>query len=76
LARLTLNQLRWPIIVVTNQSGIGREFFDEDAYRDPTRWMCVSRDQLAVVVKLSMTTDMRGPAHENFTHSSRSLGRA
>jgi histidinol phosphatase-like enzyme len=50
LARLTLNQLPWPIIVVTNQSGIGRGLFDEDAYRDPTRWMCVSRDQLAVVV--------------------------
>jgi histidinol phosphatase-like enzyme len=49
LARLTLNQLRWPIIVVPNQSG-GRGLFDEDAYRDSTRWMCVSRDQLAVVV--------------------------
>jgi D-glycero-D-manno-heptose 1,7-bisphosphate phosphatase len=40
LARVAVNQLRWPIVVVTNQSGIGRGYFDENAYRDLTRWMC------------------------------------
>jgi len=40
LARFTANELRWPIVVVTNQSGIGRGYFDENAFRDLTRWMC------------------------------------
>ena len=34
------NELRRPIIIVTNQSGIGRGYFDESAYADLTRWMC------------------------------------
>jgi D-glycero-D-manno-heptose 1,7-bisphosphate phosphatase len=40
LARFWTNELRRPIIVVTNQSGIGRGYFDECAYADLTRWMC------------------------------------
>ena len=33
-------ELRRPIVVVTNQSGIGRGYFDENAYADLMRWMC------------------------------------
>jgi D-glycero-D-manno-heptose 1,7-bisphosphate phosphatase len=40
LARFWANELRRPIVVVTNQSGIGRGYFDESAYADLTRWMC------------------------------------
>ena len=40
LARFWTNELRRPIVVVTNQSGIGRGYFDECAYEDLTRWMC------------------------------------
>jgi D-glycero-D-manno-heptose 1,7-bisphosphate phosphatase len=40
LARFWTNELRRPIIVVTNQSGIGRGYFDQAAYDELTRWMC------------------------------------
>jgi D-glycero-D-manno-heptose 1,7-bisphosphate phosphatase len=40
LARFWANELRRPIVVITNQSGIGRGYFDESAYADLTRWMC------------------------------------
>ena len=40
LARFWTNEVRRPIVVVTNQSGIGRGYFDENAYADLTRWMC------------------------------------
>jgi D-glycero-D-manno-heptose 1,7-bisphosphate phosphatase len=40
LARFWTNELRRPIVVVTNQSGIGRGYFDENAYANLTRWMC------------------------------------
>jgi D-glycero-D-manno-heptose 1,7-bisphosphate phosphatase len=40
LARSWTNELRRPIVVVTNQYGIGRGYFDENAYADLTRWMC------------------------------------
>jgi histidinol phosphatase-like enzyme len=40
LARFWTNELRRPIVVVTNQSGIGRGYFDQNAYADLTRWMC------------------------------------
>jgi D-glycero-D-manno-heptose 1,7-bisphosphate phosphatase len=40
LARFWTNELRGSIVVVTNQSGIGRGYFDEGAYVDLTRWMC------------------------------------
>jgi len=40
LARFWTNELRRQIVVVTNQSGIGRGCFDEQAYEDLTRWMC------------------------------------
>ena len=40
LARFWTNELRRPIVVVTNQSGIGRGYFDENTYAGLTRWMC------------------------------------
>jgi D-glycero-D-manno-heptose 1,7-bisphosphate phosphatase len=40
LARFWTNELRRPIVIVTNQSGIGGGYFDENAYADLTRWMC------------------------------------
>jgi D-glycero-D-manno-heptose 1,7-bisphosphate phosphatase len=40
LARFVAGELRWPIIVITNQSGIGRGYFDEQAYQALTEWMC------------------------------------
>jgi D-glycero-D-manno-heptose 1,7-bisphosphate phosphatase len=40
LARFWTNELRRLIVVATNQSGIGRGYFDECAYEDLTRWMC------------------------------------
>ena len=40
LARFWADELRRPIVVVTNQSGIGRGYFDEKAHADLTRWMC------------------------------------
>jgi D-glycero-D-manno-heptose 1,7-bisphosphate phosphatase len=40
LARFWTNEMRRPIIVVSNQSGIGRGYFDEDAHAQLTRWMC------------------------------------
>ncbi len=40
LGRFWTNELRRLIVVVSNQSGIGRGYFDEWAYEDLTRWMC------------------------------------
>ena len=40
LACFWTNELRRPIVVVTNQSGIGRGYFDQNAYAELTRWMC------------------------------------
>ena len=40
LARYVTGVLRWPVIVATNQSGIGRGYFDEQAYDALTQWMC------------------------------------
>jgi D-glycero-D-manno-heptose 1,7-bisphosphate phosphatase len=40
LARFVAQDLRWPIVVVSNQSGIGRGLFDEAAYAALTAWMC------------------------------------
>ena len=40
LARFWTNELCRLIVVVTNQSGIGRGYFDKRAYEDLTRWMC------------------------------------
>ena len=40
LARFWTNELNRPLVVVSNQSGIGRGFFDERAYAELTRWMC------------------------------------
>src|SRR5262245_12384581 len=40
LARFVTQELLWPIVVVSNQSGIGRRYFSEDAYHMLMRWMC------------------------------------
>ena len=40
LARFWTQTVRGPIAVVTNQSGIGRGYFDERTYHELTRWMC------------------------------------
>jgi D-glycero-D-manno-heptose 1,7-bisphosphate phosphatase len=40
LARFWTNEVRRPIVVVTNQSGIGRGYFTENSYAELTRWMC------------------------------------
>jgi D,D-heptose 1,7-bisphosphate phosphatase len=40
LTRFWTNELHRPIVVVSNQSGIGRGYFDEKAHADLTRWMC------------------------------------
>jgi D-glycero-D-manno-heptose 1,7-bisphosphate phosphatase len=40
LARFWTSELSRPVVVVTNQSGIGRGLFSEDAYAELTRWMC------------------------------------
>ena len=41
-ARFWTNELHRLIVVITNHSGIGRGYFDECAYEDLTRWMCVA----------------------------------
>jgi D-glycero-D-manno-heptose 1,7-bisphosphate phosphatase len=40
LARFWVNEVGRPIVVVTNQSGIGRGYFDEEVHADLTRWIC------------------------------------
>src|SRR5262245_56282446 len=40
LARFWADELRRPIVVISNQSGIGRGYFNETSYADLTRWMC------------------------------------
>jgi D-glycero-D-manno-heptose 1,7-bisphosphate phosphatase len=40
LARFWASELGRPIVVVTNQSGIGRGYFNERTYADLTHWMC------------------------------------
>jgi D-glycero-D-manno-heptose 1,7-bisphosphate phosphatase len=40
LARFWTNEMRGPLVVVTNQSGIGRGYFNERAHYDLTQWMC------------------------------------
>jgi D-glycero-D-manno-heptose 1,7-bisphosphate phosphatase len=40
LARFVVNELGWLVIVVTNQAGIARGYFDEAAYLALTDWMC------------------------------------
>ena len=44
LARFIVKELGWPLIVVTNQAGIGRGYFTEESFQTLTRWMC---DQFA-----------------------------
>jgi len=40
LARFSVQDLGWLLIVITNQSGIGRGYFDEAEYLTLTEWMC------------------------------------
>ena len=40
LVRFAVHELGWPVIVVTNQAGIGRGLFDEQAFESLTIWMC------------------------------------
>lgn len=40
LARFASRNLAWPIVVATNQAGIGRGYYDEAAFDALTRWMC------------------------------------
>lgn len=40
LVRFAVQNLKWPVIVVTNQSGIGRGYFDESAFETLTEQMC------------------------------------
>jgi len=40
LARFAVQELAWPVVVVTNQAGIGRGLFDEAAYGALNDWMC------------------------------------
>ena len=40
LVRFAHEKLGWPVIVTTNQSGIGRGLFDEATYQKLTDWMC------------------------------------
>jgi len=39
LVRFAVHELDWPVIVVTNQAGIGRGLFDEQAFESLTIWM-------------------------------------
>src|SRR5262245_60174273 len=39
LVRFVVHELDWPVIVVTNQAGIGRGIFGEKAFEDLTAWM-------------------------------------
>jgi histidinol phosphatase-like enzyme len=41
LARFWTNEVRGQIVVVSNQSGIGRGYFDESAYAKLTRWIAL-----------------------------------
>jgi D-glycero-D-manno-heptose 1,7-bisphosphate phosphatase len=53
LTRFIVDDLGWPVIVATNQSGIGRGYFDEDAHFALTQWMCDRfRAQGATIAKV------------------------
>ncbi|MGH6769081.1 MAG: D-glycero-alpha-D-manno-heptose-1,7-bisphosphate 7-phosphatase [Xanthobacteraceae bacterium] len=41
LVRQVVQELGWRVVVTTNQSGIGRGYFDEAAYRALTDWICM-----------------------------------
>jgi D-glycero-D-manno-heptose 1,7-bisphosphate phosphatase len=41
LARFWVHEIGRPIIVTTNQSGIGRGYFDETSFAQLTAWMCI-----------------------------------
>jgi len=52
LARFVAQDLHWPIVVVSNQSGIGRGLFDEAAHAALTAWMCDRfREQQAPIAR-------------------------
>ena len=40
LVRFAVHDLAWPVVVTTNQAGIGRGIFDEATFQSLTDWMC------------------------------------
>ncbi len=62
LARFAMHELGWPIIVVTNQSGIGRGMYDENMYQDLTHWMC----ERFTAENASLTEVYHCPYHPDF----------
>jgi D-glycero-D-manno-heptose 1,7-bisphosphate phosphatase len=40
LVRFAAHELHWPVVIVTNQAGIGRGYYEERDYQTLTRWMC------------------------------------
>jgi len=40
LARFVVGELNWRLIVATNQAGIGRGYFSDEAYQALTLWIC------------------------------------
>jgi D-glycero-D-manno-heptose 1,7-bisphosphate phosphatase len=45
-----VHELRWPVVVITNQAGIGRGLFDEAAFQHLMQWMCArfAREQAPI----------------------------
>ena len=41
LARFVVGELSWPLIVATNQAGIGRGYFSDEAFQALTQWICM-----------------------------------
>jgi D-glycero-D-manno-heptose 1,7-bisphosphate phosphatase len=40
LARFVFHELKWPIVIATNQAGIGRGYFDDTQFEILMRWIC------------------------------------
>jgi D-glycero-D-manno-heptose 1,7-bisphosphate phosphatase len=40
LTRFVVQELGWPVFVITNQAGIARGIYDEASYLRLTQWMC------------------------------------
>jgi hypothetical protein len=59
LARFWTNELHRPIVVVTNQSGIGRGYFNECAHADLTRWIALKRNALRSLASITAVSSKR-----------------